>query len=139
IRAKAGVRQGLELATKNRGHSILAHHDFIDAFSAEVSEDDLARLAADPRVVSISFDAAMQGDQVATDSPLTLIAERTAKGTTATAPNPAALRGTLGLTSSTWTGKGVTGALLDLVVESQGYVAVGEYACMDCASTSAAF
>ena len=54
IRAKAGMRGALEVAGKNRGHRIRADHDFINAFSAEVDEDDLARLAADPRVESVS-------------------------------------------------------------------------------------
>jgi len=79
VRAKAGMRGALEAAGRNRGHDIRADHDFINAFSAEVDEDDLARLAADPRVESVSFDAAMQGDQVALEDPLTLIAQRLAK------------------------------------------------------------
>src|SRR5712671_884983 len=87
IRAKPGMRRALKAAGRNRGHSIRADHNFINAFSAEVDEDDLARLAADPRVESISFDETMEGDQVALDDPMTLIAQRTARDQAATTPN----------------------------------------------------
>src|SRR5947207_2743989 len=86
-------------------------------FVADVDEDDLPRLAADPRVESVSLDARMHGDQLSLDDPATLIAQRTAKDTSTTSSNPAALRGTLGLTSSTWTGNGVTVALIDSGLE----------------------
>jgi len=113
IRAKAGTRGALESAGRSHGHSIRADHDFINAFTADVDEDDLARLAADPRVESVSLDADMQGDQEALDSPLTTIAQRTGSGSSSAAPNPAAVRGTLGLTASNWSGTGVTVALVD--------------------------
>ena len=69
IRAKAGMRGTLKAAGRNRGHGIRADHDFINAFSAEVDEADLARLAADPRIESVSFDATMQGDQIVVEEP----------------------------------------------------------------------
>ena len=114
---KAGMRAALQSSGRNRGHNIRADHGFINAFSADVDEKDLARLAADPRVESVSFDETMQGDQVALDDPLTLIAQRTARDQTQTTPNPAALRGTLGLNGSPWTGNGVTVALIDSGLE----------------------
>jgi hypothetical protein len=48
IRAKAGMRSALEAAGMDRGHGIRADHDFINAFSVEVDDDDLASLAATP-------------------------------------------------------------------------------------------
>jgi len=117
VRAKAGMREALEAAGRNRGQTIRGDHDFINAFSAEVDEDDLERLAADPRIESVSFDATMHGDQVALYDPMTLIAQRTARGTSTAAPNPAALRGTLAVNGSGWTGSGVTVALIDSGLE----------------------
>ncbi len=113
IRAKPGMRAALETAGRSRGHSIRADHDFINAFSAEVDEDDLARLAADPRVASVSVDAPMRGDQVAPTDQGAVIAQRTVRGTSTAPPNPAALRGTLAVNGSGWTGTGVTVALID--------------------------
>src|SRR6185436_14398121 len=72
---------------------------------------------ADPRVESISFDADMHGDQSALDDPITVLAQRTSKTTSATTLNPGALRGMLGLTSSTYAGTGVTVALIDSGLE----------------------
>ena len=117
IRAKAGMRAVLETAGRNRGHNIRADHGFINAFSADLDENDLARLAADPRVESVSFDEMMHGDQAVLDDPLTSIGTRTMRDQTRTPPNPAALRGTLGLNGSTWTGSGITVALIDSGLE----------------------
>ena len=51
------------------------------------------------------------------DDPLTLIAQRTARNQTPTPHNPAALRGTLAVNGSGWTGTGVTVALIDSGLE----------------------
>jgi serine protease AprX len=116
IRAKAGMRSALEAAGMNRGHGIRADHDFINAFSVEVDDDDLASLAADPRVESVSFDATIHGDGVASDDPLAAAAPRAGRDQQ-TPPNPAPVRSSLGLTASSATGRGVTVALIDSGLE----------------------
>jgi hypothetical protein len=103
IRAKAGMRGDLKVDGTNRGHSIRADFDFINAFSVEMDDDDVARIASDPRTESVSFDETMQGDQTSLDDPMTMIALRTKTTQTQTAPNPPALRGTQGMTSRTCT------------------------------------
>jgi len=117
IRAKAGMRAALRAASAKRGHAFRADHSFINASAIEVDADDLARLAADDRIESVSADAPLQGDQTSVADPLTLMAQRTGRGDgQSAAKTQARLRGTLGL-NSTYTGAGVTVALIRLRLE----------------------
>src|SRR5215204_6344793 len=117
IRAKAGTRAALKSAPRRASRGVRADHDFINAFTVDIDFDDLSELMADPRVESISFDAPMRGDQTAFDDPMSMLAQRTARGTSSTTRNLAALRGMLGLTGSSYTGAGVTVALIDSGLE----------------------
>src|SRR6185436_40043 len=117
IRARPGTRAALK-ALGRGGRGVRADHALIDAFTVDLDAAGLARYMADPRVESISFDAEMHGDQTSTvNDPITVLAQRTSKTTTATTLNPGALRGMLGLTSSTYAGTGVTVALIDSGLE----------------------
>ena len=108
IRAKAGTRAALQSARRSGSRGVRADHDFINAFTVDIDSDDLSQLMADPRVESISFDAPMRGDQTAFDDPMSVLAQRTARDTSATTRNPATLRGMLGLAKSRYTGAGIT-------------------------------
>src|SRR6185503_4551533 len=116
IRAKAGTRAALK-ALGRGGRGVRVDHQVIDAFTIDLDAAGLARYMADPRVESISFDADMHGDQSSLDDPITVLAQRTSKTTSTTTLNPGALRGMLGLTSSTYAGTGVTVALIDSGLE----------------------
>lgn len=57
IRTKPGYRAGLSRSLRAHGGRVAAEHPGIDALTAEVPCDELAALARDPEVLSISQDA----------------------------------------------------------------------------------
>src|SRR5207249_3891259 len=120
---RAAVRDGLVA----HGDQILFEHDSLDALTAVVHRDDLAALADNDAVLSVSVDAIVHPHgllggllggivnlvlNVAADVLLP-----NGANTSGPVPAPALLRQTLGVDSTSWTGKGVGVAVIDSGLE----------------------
>src|SRR6266511_2032059 len=90
VHPKAGYTDSVCGALDSRGQ-LRARHQLIGSCTAEVTIADLAALANDPAVDSISSNARVQAHQIAVAPTTTLNVTRT----------------TLGITSGTFTGRGV--------------------------------
>jgi hypothetical protein len=66
VTAAGGQRSGAKQALGRHARSEIVDQPFIDALVADVSDDALADLAADPRVAHVSLDAPVQGLQATT-------------------------------------------------------------------------
>jgi serine protease AprX len=138
IRVRRGARAAMRQQLEQHGDSVLAEHASVEALTAVVHGDDLARLAVSDGVESVSTDAVIRarllggllggllgtvggvvGGLVGTVGGLLggvgLILDP-AKNTEGPPVPPAVLRQTLG-TGSTWTGRGVGVAVIDSGLE----------------------
>ncbi len=96
VRAKPDSDRELRRQFEGHGGRIHRRHDFIEAFTAEVTRAEMLALADDPLVDSISIDAVVAAHQkVQSTSAIDV------------------LRTTLGLTGGSPTGSGVGVALID--------------------------
>jgi serine protease AprX len=106
VTVKPGLRSLLRSALEKHGDELLAEHPSIDALTAIVHGEDLAALANDPAVLSVSIDATVT------------VAGKTPKIVEAILPDFAVryygeLRAQLGLTGSKRKGDGIGVAVLD--------------------------
>lgn len=60
IRMRPGAEGSVQQQLKTRGHAIRKHHALIGAVTADVKVGDLAALAADASILSLSFDAVVE-------------------------------------------------------------------------------
>lgn len=101
IRTKSGAKAGVKARLQGHGDSVYGDHHAIDALSAKIHPQDLAALADDPDVESISADATVTASQFnllgSLDDGLSALNE---------------LKSTLGL-SGLLTGSNVTIAIID--------------------------
>jgi subtilisin family serine protease len=141
IRVRDGERSALRRTLEAHGDHVLAEHASLEALTAVVHGDDLAELASRDGVLSVSTDAVVRAhggllggllggvvgvvdtvvDTVVDVAVGTLggvvgIVLDPAENTEGPAVPPQVLRETLGL-SSTWTGRGVTVAVIDSGLE----------------------
>jgi serine protease AprX len=137
IRVRGGQRSAMRQALQAHGDQVVAEHASLDALTAVVHGDDLAELASRDGVVSVSTDAIVQarggllggllggvvgvvgglvGGLVDTLGGVVGIVLDPAENTEGPAVPPQVLRETLGL-GSTWTGRGVTVAVIDSGLE----------------------
>jgi serine protease AprX len=98
VTARSGQLPALRARMLGRGNAISAQHQFIGALTAQLRVNDVRALETDPIVDHISLDHVVRS---------------TAGPPPAAAPHNQAILGTLGLPSSSITGKGVGVAVLD--------------------------
>ena len=103
IQARPGYRAALKQSLQAHGDVVRAEHPSLEALTVDLHGDDLAALEADPAVMSVSIDAEVTSF---------------GKGQ-GRAPQPAVdvLRCTLGLTSTSPTGRGINVAVVDSGIE----------------------
>jgi serine protease AprX len=101
VRTRPGATASVKARLKNHGDSVYADHVGIDALSATIHADDIAALAADPDVESISTDARVSASQLLSG---------VIDGTLNSPMNE--LRTTLGLTG-VYAGSDITVAVID--------------------------
>jgi serine protease AprX len=123
---RAAVRQSLTA----HGDRILAEHDSIDALTAVVHRSDLAELADNDAILSVSSDAIVRPHGLLgglVGGALGLVGDVITLAVNVILPNgadtsgpivaPALLRQTLGVDGSTWTGRGIGVAVIDSGLE----------------------
>src|SRR5216684_21002 len=93
IRTQSGQTGALTDRLRARGNTIDRDHAAINAVSAHVSAADLALLAADPDVLSISINGPVSGFAAPNTAPVTTAIDT--------------VRATLGLSATSPTGKGI--------------------------------
>jgi len=128
LTARPGSRAALKQTLKSRGATILSENAALNVLTAQVAGGDIPRLIEDTTVTDISTDSLVQTN-----------AKPDAGGST-TAALVSAVRETLGLSSSQYTGNGIGVAVIDSGVKSvadfQGRM-VGFYDFMNGASSYA--
>jgi serine protease AprX len=125
IRTRADARSAVRRALTAHGDRIVADHAEIDALTAVVHSDDLESLAAQDGVISVSTDAVVQAKLLggllgvvgALLNTVTGILLPNGADTSGAAVAPAVLRSTLGVSSTSWTGRGVGVAVIDSGLE----------------------
>ncbi len=125
IRTRANARTAVRRALTAHGDRILAEHAEIDALTAVVHADDLESLAAQDGVVSVSTDAVVRAKLLGgllglvggVLNTVTGILLPNGADTSGAAVAPALLRSTLGVSSTSWTGRGVGVAVIDSGLE----------------------
>ena len=123
---RAAVRQSMQA----HGDPILAEHDSIDAITAVVHRGDLAELADNDAILSVSSDAIVRPHGLlggVVGGLLGLVGDVVTLAANVLLPNgadtsgpivaPALLRQTLGVDGSTWAGRGVGVAVIDSGLE----------------------
>jgi serine protease AprX len=125
IRTRANARTAVRRALTAHGDRILAEHAEIDALTAVVHGDDLEALAAQDGVLSVSTDAVVRAKLLGGLLGLVGGLLNTVTGlllpngadTSGAAVAPAVLRSTLGVSSTSWKGRGVGVAVIDSGLE----------------------
>src|SRR3954462_1281728 len=130
IRVRPGSRQALRDALSAHGDHVLGEFDSIESLAAVVHGEDLATLAEDDAVLSVSADAVVHpngllggllglvGGVVNTlGSVVGSILLPNGADTTGPVVSPEILRQTLGVDSTSWTGRGVGVAVIDSGLE----------------------
>jgi serine protease AprX len=125
IRTRADARPAVRRALTAHGDRIVAEHAEIDALTAVVHGDDLESLAAQDGVISISTDAVVRAKLLGSLlgvvggvlGAVTGILLPNGADTSGAAVAPAVLRSTLGVSSTSWTGRGVGVAVIDSGLE----------------------
>ena len=125
IRTRANARTAVRRALAEHGDRVLAEHAEIDALTAVVHGDDLEALAAQDGVISVSTDAVVQAKLLGgllglvggLLNTVTGILLPNGADTSGDAVAPALLRSTLGVSSTSWTGRGVGVAVIDSGLE----------------------
>lgn len=130
IRVRPGSRPALRDSVAGRGGQILREHESIDALTAVVNGEDLAALADDDGVLSISADAIVRPHSLlgglvggllkVVTSTVELVGDvllPNGADTSGVAVPPAVLRQTLGVDNATWAGRGIGVALIDSGLE----------------------
>jgi serine protease AprX len=130
IRVRAGSRADVRKSLAAHGDRILGEHESIDGLSAVVHGNDLAELAANDAVLSVSADAIVRPHGLLGD--LLGVVVKTLVGLVEVVANvllpngadtegpvamPAVLRQTLGVDGSSLTGRGVGVAVIDSGLE----------------------
>jgi serine protease AprX len=125
IRIRPGQRDVVRRALNEHGDRIVADHESLDALTATVHADDLAALAANDAILSVSTDSIVRADGLL-DGLLGIVgglvkvvgAVLLPNGADTSGPEvpPAVLRSTLGL-GTTYSGRGVGVALIDSGLE----------------------
>jgi serine protease AprX len=130
IRVRPGSRPALRDALTNRGVQILQEHESIDAITSVVNGDELAGLADNDAVLSISADAIVRphsllgglvGGLLNTVTTVVNVVGDVLlpNGADTSGPEvpPAVLRQTLGVDNTTWAGRGIGVAVIDSGLE----------------------
>ncbi|PYR03428.1 MAG: hypothetical protein DMG00_26295, partial [Acidobacteria bacterium] len=127
ISVRPGSRSAVRSALAARGDQILAEHDSIDAITAVVRGEDLETFGSHDGVVSVSRDAVVRAHGLlggvvggllgAVVNVLGIILPGGAD-TSGPVVSPAILRQTLGVDSTSWTGKGIGVAVIDSGLEN---------------------
>src|SRR5678816_2290454 len=105
IRAKAGQLEAVRTWLKAHGDIVESEHPALNALSTKATADHLAQLADLLETDTLSYNAPVTGFAAKTPAPTG-------------PPALTALRSTLGLTSTSPTGKGIGVAIIDTGVES---------------------
>jgi subtilisin family serine protease len=126
IRVKPGARPAMRQSLTAHGDRILGEHDALDAITAVVHGEDLKTLADSGAVLSISSDAIVRphglldGAFGLVNGLLRVVGSvllPNGADTSGPAVPPTVLRATLGVSNSTWTGRGVGVAVIDSGLE----------------------
>lgn len=126
IRVRPGRRAALGQSLRGHGDRLVAEHSSIDAITAVVHGTDLAALANDDSILSISADAIVRPTGllglvgVLTSSLLETVGNVILPGgadTSGPAVSPAVLRSTLGVDDTSLSGRGVGVAVIDSGLE----------------------
>jgi serine protease AprX len=125
IRTRGDARSAVRRALTAHGDRILAEHAEIDALTAVVHSDDLESLAAQDGVISVSTDAVVRAKLLGgllglvggVLNTVTGILLPNGADTSGAAVAPAVLRSTLGVSSTSWSGRGVGVAVIDSGLE----------------------
>jgi serine protease AprX len=126
IRVRPGSRAALGRTLRGHGDRLVSEHQSIEAITAVVHGADLAALADDDSILSISADAVVRptgligGLLGLTTTVLTTVTDVILPGgadTSGPAVPPIVLRQTLGIDRSSWTGSGVGVAVIDSGLE----------------------
>jgi serine protease AprX len=144
IRTTPEARGALRDKLRKRQARIHSDHPFVSAVAATVTAADLAVLAGDPTVLSISADAVVRGFQnqsrvapkkpgtagdarkatAQATNPATADTKQASTGTADAVPFPTTnLIDTLGLAGSKWTGLGIGVAVIDSGIAARGDIA----------------
>ena len=122
IRVRPGRRLALEQQLTSRGNRVVMDHASLEAITAVVRGEDLGALADADDVLSISADAVVRpsdliGGLVGTVTGVVKVVANVllpnGADTSGPAVQPSTLRATLGIASSSWTGRGVGVAVID--------------------------
>jgi serine protease AprX len=126
IRLRPGTRSATRQALAAHGDTILAEHESIDALTVVVHAEDVAALARNNAVLSVSTDAIVRPHGLL-DGLLGVVGGLLKVVGAVLLPNgadtsgpvvaPAMLRQTLGVDASTWTGRGIGVAVIDSGLE----------------------
>ena len=130
IRVRPGSRLALRQSLTAHGDQILGEHESIDALTALVRGEDLAALADNDAILSVSSDAIVRphgllggllGGVLNLVGNLTNVLGSTllqsGADTAGPVAAPAVLRQTLGVDNSPWTGRGIGVAVIDSGLE----------------------
>jgi serine protease AprX len=134
VRVRPGARPAVRNSLTAHGDQVLFDHDSIDAFTAIVHREDLAELADNDAILSVSLDAIVRPHSLlgglvggllntvvgVVDGVVDLATDvllPNGADTSGPVVAPQLLRQTLGVDNATWTGKGVGVAVIDSGLE----------------------
>jgi serine protease AprX len=110
VRTRTGAKEAVKRTLRNHGEDVLGDHSLVDAVSARVHPENLAALAADPNIRSISPDAIVSA--LASGSQYGDSSSTWSWGATSSTYSSVRLKALLGL-DGRYTGTGVGVALID--------------------------
>jgi serine protease AprX len=126
IRVRPGGRPALRAALTAHGDQILGEHESLDALTAVIHGQDLAELADNDAILSVSSDAIVRphgflggllGGLLNLVGSVVNVLLPNGADTSGPAVAPAVLRQTLGVDNTRWTGNGVGVAVIDSGLE----------------------
>jgi serine protease AprX len=130
IRVRPGSRHAVRESLAAHGDAVLAEHESIDGLSAVVHGNDLAELAGNDDILSVSADAIVRPHgllggvlggvvNLVVDVVVSLVNVVLPNGADTEGPIafPTVLRQTLGVDNGSWTGRGVGVAIVDSGLE----------------------
>ena len=114
LRVRPGAERTVQQTLQAHGDRVVARHASLNAISAEIHGEDLPALAASEHIESISSDARVEGHLLGLV--LDVVGGLLDPGEIDTSQQPLApktLRATLGISSTSWTGRGIGVAVVD--------------------------
>jgi serine protease AprX len=120
IRARPGSESAVSQALRAHGDRVYARHASIGAFTAEIHGKDLAPLVESDLIESISIDARVNADGQLLGGLIGVVVDVVSQvldpgeiDTSQPPVSPKVLRATLGLSTTSWTGRGIGVAVID--------------------------